>query len=70
MGVRASFLCKEADVDWRAYAKEEWRSERSRELDSLGGNILMCYYIRASLTLSLCNLSPLYVTRTRPGPGA
>jgi hypothetical protein len=30
-------MCREADVEWDAYVAEQWRSERSRDLDKLGG---------------------------------
>uniref|UniRef100_A0A7S2VUP2 Uncharacterized protein n=1 Tax=Chlamydomonas chlamydogama TaxID=225041 RepID=A0A7S2VUP2_9CHLO len=35
--IRSVFLCKDVEVDWEAYVAQEWRSERSRELDKLGG---------------------------------
>ena len=34
---RSVFMCRETDVDWQGYISEDWRSERVRELDKLGG---------------------------------
>lgn len=35
--VGSSLLCREEDLDFAAYVAEEWRSQRARDLDKLGG---------------------------------
>ena len=47
--VRSVFLCREADVQWQEYVAEDWRSERTRDLDKLGGAACIMDVVWASI---------------------
>lgn len=50
MGARLSkSVVVTAEVDWESYVQAEWRSERSKELDRIGGK--SCGMWRCAITL-------------------
>ncbi len=76
--VRSVFLCRDNDVDWDNYVSEEWRSERVRDLDKLGGAqicVLLCHLHaanRASLATAALTGTPAssWGFSHRPGPAS
>ncbi len=60
-GVHSVFLVRPGKNEqwWKEYVVEPWRSERSKELDALGGEL--CQVARASLLLLF--LSPFRMPR-------
>ena len=52
---RAKFMCMDSDVDWESYVSQDWRSERSRELDQLGGKVVRAH-AKCVCTLAIWDL--------------